>query len=206
MLHISSHPLVMEKIKILRDKRTTPDVFKKTMRDLSILLGYEATSELPTKEISVRTPLGVAKARVISKDITVVGILRAGLTMMEGLSEIIPSAKLAHIGIYRDEETLKPVKYYLRLPKGLNESIVIIVDPMLATGGSAIEAINIVKSHGSRSIYFISAISSRYGIDLIEKHHPDVKIYTACVDKDLNSNGYIVPGLGDAGDRMFGTF
>lgn len=205
MVHISSHPLIMEKIGVLRDKKTPSNVFKKTMKDLAVLLGYEITSDFPTKEFSVRTPLGVAKAKKIAKDITIVAILRAGLTMMEGLSEILPDAKLAHIGIYRDEETLKPVKYYLRLPPKLNESIVIITDPMLATGGSAMEAVNIVKSHGAKNIYFMSAISSNKGVEILEKYHPDIKIFTASMDKDLNANGYIVPGLGDAGDRMFGT-
>ncbi|MCX7905881.1 MAG: uracil phosphoribosyltransferase [Elusimicrobiales bacterium] len=205
MLHISKHPLVMEKIRYLRDKNTPSDLFRRVMKELSILLTYEVTSDFPTKELTVRTPLDKARVKVISKEITVVGILRAGLAMMEGISEVIPFARFAHIGIYRDEETLKPVKYYLRLPFKLSENIVIIVDPMLATGGSALEAINIVKSHGAKSIYFMSAIASRYGIDLVEKYHPDVKIFIAALDMKLNSHGYIVPGLGDAGDRMFKT-
>lgn len=206
MVNISKHPLVMEKIRFLRDKKTSSDVFRRTMKELAMLLTYEISSDFPTKDVIVHTPLARAKAKVVSKEITVVAILRAGLALVDGVSEVIPSARIAHIGIYRDEETLKPVKYYLRLPPKLNEYIVIVVDPMLATGGSAVEAINIVKSHGARNIYFMSAISSRYGIDLIEKYHPDVKIYTATIDNELNSNGYIVPGLGDAGDRMFKTF
>ncbi|MCX7641200.1 MAG: uracil phosphoribosyltransferase [Elusimicrobiales bacterium] len=205
MLHISKHPLVMEKIRFLRDKKTPSELFRKSMKELSILLAYEVTADFPTKDVVVRTPLDKAKAKVIAKEITVVGILRAGLAMMEGIAEVIPFARFAHIGIYRDEETLKPVKYYLRLPFKLYESIVIIVDPMLATGGSAVEAINIVKSHGAKSIYFVSAIASKYGVDLIGKYHSDVKIFVAAIDMKLNPNGYIVPGLGDAGDRMFKT-
>lgn len=205
MLHISGHPLIMEKLRILRDKKTSSDLFRKTMKELSILLFYEVACDFPTKEIKIMTPLAKANAKIISKNITVIGILRAGLMMMEGIAEILSSAKFAHIGIYRDEETLKPVKYYLRLPKKLNDDIVVIVDPMLATGGSAIESINIAKTHGAKNLYFMSAISSKYGVDLINKYHPDVKIFTAAVDKELNSSGYIVPGLGDAGDRMFNT-
>lgn len=206
MVHISKHPLIMEKIRILRDKKTPPELFRKTMKELGMLLIYEVSSDFPVKDLVIRTPLGQAKTKVISKEITLVAILRAGLSLVEGVSEIIPSARIAHIGIYRDEETLKPVKYYLRLPPKLNESIVIIADPMLATGGSAIESINIVKSHGAKSIYFMCAISSSYGIEVVERYHPDVKIFTAAVDNQLNSQGYIVPGLGDAGDRMFKTY
>lgn len=206
MIHISKHPLVMQKLRVLRDIKTTSEVFRKAMKELSILLFYEVSSDFPTREIKIRTPLSKTDVKIISKNITVIGILRAGLMMMEGIEEILPSAKFAHIGIYRDEETLKPVKYYLRLPKKLNDDIVVIVDPMLATGGSAIEAINIAKTHGAKNLYFMSAIASKYGVEFIERYHPDVKIFTAAVDKKLNSHGYIVPGLGDAGDRMFNTF
>jgi uracil phosphoribosyltransferase len=206
MVNVSLHPLVMDKIAKLRNKDTPVADFKKTMKELGMLLAYEVTSTFQTKEVRVKTPLGTAMCKVIAKDIIVVAILRAGLGLVEGLMEIIPNAKQAHIGIYRDEETLKPVKYYLRFPSSLENSYVIIADPMLATGGSAIEAVNIVKSRGAKNIYFLSVISSKLGIKLLKKHHPDVKIYTGAVDEKLNDNGYIVPGLGDAGDRMFGTF
>jgi len=170
-----------------------------------MLLGYEILSGFPTKDIKVKTPLATANCKVISRDIVIVAILRAGLGLMDGLLEIIPEAKQAHIGIYRDEETLKPVKYYLRFPDDLKDKYIIIVDPMLATGGSAVEAVNIVKSRGAKNIHFMSVISSRYGVEVLRKHHPDIKIFTAVIDEKINENGYIVPGLGDAGDRMFGT-
>jgi len=206
MLHISKHPLIMDKIAKLRNKDTDVTSFKRTMKEVAMLLAYEVTCDFPTKELKIKTPLGNALCRIISKDIVIVAILRAGLGLVEGLLEVIPNAKQAHIGIYRDEETLKPVKYYLRFPLSLQNTYVIIADPMLATGGSAVEAVNIVKSRGAKNIYFLSVISSKFGIDFLRKHHPDIKIYTGVVDDKLNDNGYIVPGLGDAGDRMFGTF
>jgi len=206
MLFVSSHPLVMDKIAKLRNKDTSISEFRRIMKEIGMLLCYEVTSTFQTKNIRVRTPLGIAWCRVISKDVVAVAILRAGLGLIDGVMEVIPQAKQAHIGIYRDEETLRPVKYYLKFPSSLENSYVIIADPMLATGGSAIEAINIVKSRGAKNIYFLSVISSKAGIELLRKRHSDVKIYTGAVDDKLNDNGYIVPGLGDAGDRMFGTF
>lgn len=205
MLYVSKHPLVMHKLSKLRDLNTRTYEFRKNMEELAVLLGYELTADFPLKEVRIKTPIAVSTSYMISKDIVIVAVLRAGLALMEGLSKIIPDAKLAHIGLYRDEETLKPVKYYLRFPDDLKDSIVVIVDPMLATGGSAVEAVNIVKSREAKNIYFMSAISSRMGIDVLRKHHPDIKIFTAAVDEKINDKGYIVPGLGDAGDRMFGT-
>jgi len=205
MVYISTHPLVMHKISQIRDRNTSNFDFRRTMKELAILLGYEVMSSFPTKDIKVKTPLSTADCKVLAKDIVIVAILRAGLSLMEGLLEIIPHAKQAHIGIYRDEETLKPVKYYLRFPDDLKKSQVIVVDPMLATGGSAVEAINIVKSRGAKNINFMSVIAAKYGIDFLRKHHPDIKIFTGAMDEKINNNGYIVPGLGDAGDRMFGT-
>jgi len=205
MVYISTHPLVMHKISQIRDRNTSNFDFRRTMKELAILLGYEVMSSFPTKDIKVKTPLSTADCKVLAKDIVIVAILRAGLSLMEGLLEIIPYAKQAHIGIYRDEETLKPVKYYLRFPDDLKKSQVIVVDPMLATGGSAVEAINIVKSRGAKNINFMSVIAAKYGIDFLKKHHPDIKIFTGAMDEKINNNGYIVPGLGDAGDRMFGT-
>ncbi|HOL62485.1 MAG: uracil phosphoribosyltransferase [Elusimicrobiales bacterium] len=205
MVHISNHPLLLHKISKIRDKNTSNFDFRRTMKEIAMLLGYEILSGFPTKDIKVKTPLATANCKVISKDIVIVAILRAGLGLMDGLLEIIPEAKQAHIGIYRDEETLKPVKYYLRFPDDLKDKYIIIVDPMLATGGSAVEAVNIVKSRGAKNIHFMSVISSKYGVDVLRKHHPDIKIFTAVMDEKINENGYIVPGLGDAGDRMFGT-
>lgn len=204
-MYISKHPLLMQKLALLRDMNTKTPEFRRTMKDIGIILGIELMYSFPTKDIKVKTPLGVANCKILAKEIVVVAILRAGLGLMDGIIEILPQAKQAHIGIYRDEETLKPVKYYLRFPEELNDRIIIITDPMLATGGSAIEAINIVKSRGAKHIYFMSVISSKHGVETVKKHHPDVKIFTAAIDEKLNENGYIVPGLGDAGDRMFGT-
>ena len=205
MVQISNHPLLLHKIARIRDKNTSSFDFRRTMREIAMLLGYEIVRDFSTKDIKVKTPLATANCKVISKDIVIVAILRAGLGLMEGLLEIIPEAKQAHIGIYRDEETLKPVKYYLRFPDDLKDKYIIIVDPMLATGGSAVEAVNIVKSRGAKNIYFMSVISSKYGVEVLKKHHSDIKVFTAVIDEKLNDNGYIVPGLGDAGDRMFGT-
>ncbi|MEF3280002.1 MAG: uracil phosphoribosyltransferase [Elusimicrobiota bacterium] len=206
MVHISKHPLVMEKLSLLRDMNTSTSVFRKAMKDIAILIGYELMSDFPTKEVKLKTPLAPIACHVISREIVIVAILRAGLGLMDGLIEIIPEARQAHIGMYRDEETLKPVKYYLRFPDDLKDKIIIITDPMLATGGSAVESVNIVKSRGGKYIYFMSVIASKFGVDVLKKHHPDVKIFTAAIDEKLNRNGYIVPGLGDAGDRMFGTY
>lgn len=205
MVYISSHPLILDKVARIRDKTTPPSDFRRKVKEIGMLMTYEVMKEAPTKDIRIKTPLALANCKVISKEIVVVAILRAGLGLMEGVVEIIPEAKQAHIGIYRDEETLKPVKYYLRFPDDLKDKYIIIVDPMLATGGSAVEAVNIVKSLGARNISFLSIISSKTGIDVLKKHHPDVNLYTASVDNGLNKNGYIIPGLGDAGDRMFGT-
>ncbi len=205
MVYVSNHPLILHKLSIVRSKETSSKDFKRTIKEIAILLAYEVTSLFQTKDIKIKTPLAIAQSKILLKDVVIVAILRAGLGLMEGFTEVIPDAKQAHIGIYRDEETLKPVKYYIRFPQEIKNSYVIVLDPMLATGGSAVEAINIVKSRGAKDISFVSVISSKYGIDVLKKHHPDVKIYTAVIDEKLNNNGYIVPGLGDAGDRMFGT-
>ncbi|PIS47154.1 MAG: uracil phosphoribosyltransferase [Elusimicrobia bacterium CG08_land_8_20_14_0_20_51_18] len=202
---ISKHPLVLDKISRIRDLNTPNHEFRRLMSEVAMLLGYEVTANLPLKDSKVRTPLAVAKTKKISKEVVFVGILRAGLGLMDGLMKIFPEARLAHIGIYRDEETLKPVKYYIRFPEDLKDKIIILADPMLATGGSAVEALNLIKSRGAKEIHFVCLIAARSGIEYLKKYHKDVNVYAGCVDEKLNENGYIVPGLGDAGDRMFGT-
>lgn len=205
MIHVSNHPLILDKLARIRDVNTKTEDFRRIISEIAMLLTYEVTRDFPVKDVRVKTPLAVAHCKQLSKEVVLVAILRAGLGLVDGVLKVIPSARQAHVGIYRDEETLKPIKYYLRFPDNLKDKIIIVLDPMLATGGSAVEAINIVKTRGAKDIYFMSIISSRYGLETLKKYHPDVKIFTASVDEKLNDNGYIVPGLGDAGDRMFGT-
>ncbi len=204
-VHICRHPVVLDKIARMRDKRTSVPDFRRMMGELGMFLGYEALSHARVKGVKVRTPVGVAQAMKLSHDVVFVAILRAGLGMVDGLVKLCPEAKLAHIGIYRDEETLKPVKYYARLPEDISDSLVVIADPMLATGGSAVEAVEIMKSRGARHICFVCMIAAREGLRRLSEAHPEMPIYAGAVDEKLNSHGYIVPGLGDAGDRMFGT-
>ncbi len=202
---ISNHPLIADKIARMRDYRTPNHEFRRLMSEVAMLLGYEACHFLSLKDSRVKTPLAWANGKRLSKEIVFVGILRAGLGLVDGLIKIFPEGRMAHIGIYRDEETLKPVKYYIRFPENLKDKTVILADPMLATGGSAVEAINLIKSRGAKEIIFICLIAAREGIEHLKKYHKDVKIYAGCMDEKLNESGYIVPGLGDAGDRMFGT-
>ncbi|HAH31792.1 MAG TPA: uracil phosphoribosyltransferase [Elusimicrobia bacterium] len=205
-IHISKHPLVLDKISRLRDKKTSVAEFRRLMGEVSLLLAHDALLNAKVKNVRVRTPIGFASARALSHDIIFTAILRAGLGMLDGLVKLCPEAKLAHIGIYRDEETLKPVKYYVRLPKILKNSLVVVLDPMLATGGSAVEAVEILKSRGAENICFIGLIAAKEGVRRLSAAHPDLPIYLGTVDSKLNKNGYIIPGLGDAGDRMFGTY
>lgn len=204
-VHISKHPLVLDKIARLRDRRTGVADFRRLMGELAMFLAQDALAHARVKKAKVRTPVGVADALKLAHDIVLVAILRAGLGMVDGVIKLCPEAKLAHIGIYRDEETLKPVKYYVRLPENVADSLVVIADPMLATGGSAVEAVEIMKSRGARNICFICMIASKEGIKRLSSAHPEMPIYVGTVDERLNGDGYIVPGLGDAGDRMFGT-
>ncbi|HBA60755.1 MAG TPA: uracil phosphoribosyltransferase [Elusimicrobia bacterium] len=204
-VHISKHPLVLDKISRLRDKKTSVTDFRRLMGELSMFLAYDALAHAKVKSVRVRTPISLANAMALSQDLVFVAILRAGLGMLDGLLKLYPEAKLAHIGIYRDEETLKPVKYYARMPANVADSLVVIVDPMLATGGSAVEAVEIMKSRGARHICFICMIAAKEGIKRLSAAHPEMPIYVGTVDEGLNDKGYIVPGLGDAGDRMFGT-
>jgi len=204
-VHISKHPLVMDKIARLRDRRTCVADFRRLTGELAMVLAHDAFLNARVRRAKVRTPVGVADAMKFSHDVVFVAILRAGLGMVDGLMKVYPEGKQAHIGIYRDEETLKPVKYYVRLPENVADSLVVIADPMLATGGSAVEAVEIMKSRGAKNICFICMLAAKEGLRRLAAAHPEMLIYVGAVDERLNSNGYIVPGLGDAGDRMFGT-
>lgn len=205
-LHVMSHPLIRHKISILRDKRTGSKQFRELINEISTLIAYEATADLPLVEETVETPICKTKSMVIGgKKLTVVPILRAGLGMVDGILSLLPSAKVGHIGLYRNEETLQPVEYYFKVPKNIDERQVIITDPMLATGGSAKAAIQFIKDRGVSDIKLMCIIAAPEGIKAVCEAHPDVKVYCGIVDEKLNENGYIVPGLGDAGDRIFGT-
>lgn len=203
---IADHPLIQHKVAVLRDVNTSSKQFRELIREITELLVYEATRDLPTCEVEVETPMAIAKARKIAgRKLAFVPILRAGLGMVDGAVELVPSARVGHIGLYRDHETLQPVEYYCKLPGDIDQRDVIVLDPMLATGGSAIDAITQIKERGPRSIKFMCIIAAPEGLQALNEAHPDVKIYCAALDDHLNENGYIVPGLGDAGDRIFGT-
>jgi uracil phosphoribosyltransferase len=204
-LYPSSHPLVAHKLSLLRDKNTDPKKFRELIREISSLLTYEATSDLVLYQIEVTTPLTKTKGNTLSEKIGLVPILRAGLGMVEGVWNLMPSAEVWHIGLYRDENTLKPVAYYTKLPIEASVSICLILDPMLATGGSAVATVDILKRWGVRKIKFVGIIGAPQGIENLQSHHPDVPIHIAGIDETLNQHGYILPGLGDAGDRQFGT-
>lgn len=202
---ISSHPLVAHKLAKLRAVDTEPKKFRELVREIAGLLAYEATADLLTEEVEVRTPLAMAKGQVLREKIGLVPILRAGLGMVEGFWELMPSAEVWHIGIYRDEHTLKPIEYYNKLPTEPTVSVCLILDPMLATGGSATATVEVLKRWGVKKIKFVGVIGAPEGIAAMTAAYPEVPIYLAAVDERLNSSGYILPGLGDAGDRQFGT-
>ena len=205
-VHILDHPLLQHKLTILRDKNTGTRDFRATVSEIAMLMCYEATRDLAMQPVDVETPVGTAHCKCIAgKKMAVVPILRAGLGMVDGILSLIPSAKVGHIGLYRDPETLDPVKYYCKMPQDIAERDVLIVDPMLATGGSAAEAIGEMKKFGCKHIKLMVLVAAPEGIAHIQKLYPDVDIYAGAVDEKLNENGYIVPGLGDAGDRIFGT-
>ncbi len=205
MLILLKHPLLIHKLTQLRRKETSTREFRETLEEISGLMAYEITSDLPLKDTDIETPLTTCKTQELSGDIVLVPVLRAGLGMTGGITRLIPSAKVGHIGIYRDHVTLEPVNYYLNLPENLSEAVVMVLDPMLATGGSSGAAIRILKDHGARTIKLVCIIGAPEGVRKIERDHPDVKIYLAGLDEKLNDKGYIMPGLGDAGDRLFGT-
>ena len=203
---ILDHPLVQHKVSLLRNKATGTKEFKELVSELATLLCYEATRDLPLEEVEIETPIAVAHTKVLSgSKLALVPILRAGLGMVDGMLTLLPAAKVGHIGLYRNEETLEPVEYYCKLPSDIAERDVIVLDPMLATGGSARDAITQIKKRGARSIKFIGIIAAPEGLKALHEAHPDVDIYVAALDEKLNEKGYIVPGLGDAGDRIFGT-
>ena len=203
---ILDHPLVQHKVSHLRDKYTGTKEFKELVSELAMLLCYEATRDLPTEEVEIETPVAIAKTRVLSgRKLALVPILRAGLGMVDGMLTLLPAAKVGHIGMYRNEETLEPVEYYCKLPSDIAERDVFVLDPMLATGGSACDAITQIKKRGARSIKFLGIVAVPEGINKLREMHPDVDIYVGALDEGLNDIGYIVPGLGDAGDRIFGT-
>ena len=205
-VHVYDHPLIQHKLSIIRDKNTGVKEFRELVSEIASLMCYEATRDLQTEIIDVETPIGPAKARHLAgKKLAVVPILRAGLGMVDGILELVPSAKVGHIGLFRDPETLDPVKYYCKMPNDIANRNVIVLDPMLATGGSASAAITFIKEYGCKSIKLMNLIGAPEGIARIQADHPDVDIYIAAVDERLNEHGYIVPGLGDAGDRIFGT-
>ena len=206
VVEIVDHPLIQHKISLMRDRHTGTKEFRDLVSEVAMLLCYEATRDLPTEEVEVETPICLARTKVLAgRKLALVPILRAGLGMVDGMLNLIPAAKVGHIGLYRNEETLQPVEYYCKLPKDIAEREVIVLDPMLATGGSASDAITQIKKHGARHIKFIGLIAAPEGLKTLHANHPDVDIYVGALDEKLNDHGYIVPGLGDAGDRIFGT-
>lgn len=203
---VIDHPLIQHKLTLIRDIRTGTKDFRELLEEIAMLMAYELTRDLPLEEIEVETPVAKCRARVLAgKKISVVPILRAGLGMVSGVLRLIPAAKVGHIGVYRDPQTLKPVEYYCKLPPDVCEREVIVIDPMLATGGSSVAAIDMLKRGGAKQIKLMCLVAAPEGVKIVNDAHPDVEIYTAAVDECLNDHGYIVPGLGDAGDRIFGT-
>ena len=203
---VLDHPLIQHKLAILRSKNTSVKEFRELISEISGLMCYEATRDLPTKEVEVATPVATAKCRRLAgKKLAIIPILRAGLGMVDAMVDLIPSAKIGHIGLYRDPETHLPVEYYCKLPDDIENRRCFVVDPMLATGGSAVAAIDFLKQHGCKSIVMMNIIGAPEGVAAVQKAHPDVDIYMAALDEKLNDHAYIVPGLGDAGDRIFGT-
>ena len=206
MVHIFDHPLIQHKLAILRDERTGVKEFREIVSEIATLMCYEATRDLPTEEVTIKTPVATGTFRTLAgKKLAIVPVLRAGLGMVDGILTLIPSAKVGHIGLYRDPDTLEPVEYYCKMPTDIAERDVIILDPMLATGGSASAAIQFIKNYEVKHIKLMNIIAAPEGIERVHHDHPDVDIYCAALDEKLNDHGYIVPGLGDAGDRIFGT-
>ena len=205
-VHVIDHPLITHKLSIMRNKKTGSKDFRELLGEIAMLMGYDLTRDLPLEDVTIETPITKMKAKMISgKKLAVVPILRAGLGMVDGLLELVPVAKVGHIGLYRDPETHNPVEYYCKLPSDIEDRIVILVDPMLATGGSACDALTMLKKHGCRNIRFMALVGAPEGVKRVQEEHPDVDIFIAALDECLNDHAYIVPGLGDAGDRIFGT-
>lgn len=205
-VHILDHPLIQHKVTLIRDKNTSSKDFRELLQEITLLMGYEITRDLPLEDIEVETPITkTIGKRLAGKKMGIVPVLRAGLGMVEALLDLIPSARVGHIGLYRDPQTLKPVEYYCKLPSDVGERFFIVTDPMLATGGSAAAAITLLKERGAKTIKLMCLVAAPQGVEVVQKEHPDVDIYVAVLDDHLNEKGYIVPGLGDAGDRIFGT-
>ena len=205
-VHVINHPLIQHKLSFIREKTTGTKDFREMLEEISLLMAYETTRDLPLEDKMIETPVGPCNSKVIAgKKMAIVPILRAGLGMTAGFMQLIPTIKVGHIGLYRDPETLKPVEYYCKLPSDVSEREFILLDPMLATGGSAAAAIDLLKAKGAKNIKLVCLVSAPEGVKVVNDAHPDVEIYTAALDECLNDHGYIVPGLGDAGDRIFGT-
>ena len=204
-VHILEHPLIAHKITHLCDVTTNTKEFREIVSEIAMLMGYEAFRDLPTTDVEIQAPLSKFKSPIITEPIAIVPILRAGLGMVDGILSLFPAAKVGHIGMYRNEETLEPQEYYCKLPVGIEDKVVMLVDPMLATGGSACDAIALLKKRGCKHIKFLAIIGAPEGIEKVHADHPDVEVYVSTLDRCLNENGYILPGLGDAGDRIFGT-
>ncbi len=203
---IFDHPLITHKISILRDENTGSKQFRELIEEIAMLMGFEAMRDLPLEDVEIQTPITKTTAKMLAgKKLAIVPILRAGLGMTNGILALVPYAKVGHIGLYRDEETLEPQEYYCKLPEDIDQRLVLVLDPMLATGGSAVAAINFLKQRGCSNIKFMSIIAAPEGVEKLSNAYPDIPIYCGCLDEKLNENGYIVPGLGDAGDRIFGT-
>ena len=205
-IHIMTHPLIQHKVSLIRDKNTKVKEFREMVSEIAMLMCYDATRDFKTVEVEIETPVATAKTPVLAgKDIAIVPILRAGMGMVDGILTLIPNAKVGHIGLYRDPDTLEPVEYYCKLPDDIENRDVIVLDPMLATGGSAIAAVTFLKQYGANNIKFMCIIAAPEGLNQLHEAHPDVEIFCAALDKQLNDHGYIMPGLGDAGDRIYGT-
>ena len=202
---VMDHPLIQHKITKLRRKDTEVKDFRALANEIALLMGYEATRDLPLNDIEVETPLTIAKGKEVTKQVAIVPILRAGLGMVDAMLSLVPAAKVGHIGLYRDPETHKPVEYYCKLPTEIDQRTVLVVDPMLATGGSAVAAIDFIKQRGANKIKFLCLIAAPEGVEALTQAHPDIDLYIGALDEKLNDHDYIVPGLGDAGDRLFGT-
>jgi uracil phosphoribosyltransferase len=205
MFNLLKHPLLTHKLTLLRRKETDTKDFRETLKEIAGLMAYEITRDLPVRDITIETPLGKCKTQELAMDVVLVPVLRAGLGMVDGISNLIPSARIGHIGMYRDHNTLKPITYYSKFPLNISDAVVMVLDPMLATGGSSTGAIQVLKDHGAKTIKLVCVVGAPQGVECIMKDHPDVQIYLAGLDEKLNEYGYIVPGLGDAGDRLFGT-
>ena len=205
-VHVLDHPLIRHKVAIIRDKKTDTKMFRDIIKEIAMLMAYESFKDVPTQEILVETPLETTMQTVVKENsIAIVPILRAGLGMVDGILSLFPAAKVGHIGLYRNEETLEPQEYYCKMPSNIEDKVVMVVDPMLATGGSACDAITMIKKRGCKNIKFLAIIASPEGTKKLTEEHPDVEIFISTLDRGLNEHGYILPGLGDAGDRIFGT-